>query len=233
MPYGLLGLAQPTPSVYGRAGDPFWSNVSLLLRMDGQHGSTTFTDLSPTPKAMTVNGNTTVSAALPLFSNTTFFDGTGDYLSTPANTAFAFGTGDFCAECWLYVTNFGSNYIQYLTTAGSFTNFSFQIRPTAQLSFWNASSETAFGPTGAVVARRWNHIAMSRASGVMRAFLNGQQMGNAATINTNLGNTATIQFPATNTYNSQPCYMAELRVTKGAARYTSSFAPPTAPFPAF
>ena len=43
--------------------DQYWSNVVLALPMDGVNGATTFTDISPTPKAVTRYGNAQISTA--------------------------------------------------------------------------------------------------------------------------------------------------------------------------
>ena len=68
----------------------------LALRMNGANNSTTFID--EIGKTITVTGNTVQSNAVagPYGQATcAYFDGNGDYLSTPSHTDFAFGTGDF------------------------------------------------------------------------------------------------------------------------------------------
>lgn len=212
-------------------GDAFWSSVSLLLRFDGSDGATTFTDVSPTPKAMTANGNAQISTAQSKFGGASvYFDGTGDYLSTPSNSAFAFGTGDFTVETWLYVTSYNSQGVRFFTTSGLSTNFSCEVTSAGALGFWNGSAFTTFGSSGTVSTGAWHHVAICRASGIVRAFFNGNQVGNSAAISTNLANTLPIQFPATANYSSAICYLDELRVTK-AARYTGAFPVPTTQFP--
>ena len=47
--------------------DQYWRNVVLALPMDGANGSTTFTDISPTPKAVTRYGNAQISTAQSKF----------------------------------------------------------------------------------------------------------------------------------------------------------------------
>ena len=48
-------------------GDAYRRFVSLMLHMDGANNSTTFTDTSPTPKTVTVNGDAKVSTAQSKF----------------------------------------------------------------------------------------------------------------------------------------------------------------------
>ena len=38
-----------------------------------------------------------------------YFDGTGDWITTPSDASLGFGTGDFCVEMWVYRTGAGSS----------------------------------------------------------------------------------------------------------------------------
>ena len=61
--------------------DPYFNNVSLLLRGNGINGSTTIIDESATPKTVTVYGNAQISTAQSKFGGASIYlDGTGDYL---------------------------------------------------------------------------------------------------------------------------------------------------------
>jgi hypothetical protein len=209
-------------------GDALFASVVLLLRFEGSNDSTSFLDSSSAPKVVTANGNARISTAQSFFGGSSgFFDGTGDFLSTPAGPAFAFGTGDFTVETWLYVSSYNSQAVRFFTTSATVTNFSCEVTAAGALGFWNGSAFTTFG--GSVTANVWHHIAICRASGVVRAFLNGALVG-SATITTNLTNTLPIQFPATNSYASAVCYLNALRVTR-AARYLAAFTRPTTVFP--
>ncbi len=115
------------------AGDPYWDNVVLNMRMetsdpywdkkvlglhcDGTNGSTTFTDVKG--KTVTANGNAQISTAqYPALTgkvSSAYFDGTGDYLSIPDSTDWAFGAGDFTLRAKIrltaYATLNGGNYV--------------------------------------------------------------------------------------------------------------------------
>lgn len=212
------------------ATNPTFADVSLLLSMNGSNGSTTFTDSSSNAFTVSATGNAQVSTAQSKFGGASgAFDGTGDYLAIAADAAFAFGTGDFTVEAWVYVSNYLNNNLNVFATAGVSSDFSCYLTHTGELAFWNGSASTVFG--GSASTGTWHHVAFSRDSGSMRAFLNGWQVGSTTTINTNLTNTQEVQFPATEDYSSPDCYIDELRVTKGAAIYTANFQPPTSPFP--
>lgn len=82
---------------------------------------------------------------------------------------------------------------------------------------------------GAVSANTWAHIAVTRSSGVIRAFVNGVQ-GYSTTDTTNY----TASYMNVGGYYSTTYvmlgYIDDLRITKGVARYTSNFQPPQVAF---
>ncbi len=82
----------------------------------------------------------------------------------------------------------------------------------------------------------WYHIAVCRASGSTKMFINGTQTGSTYTDANNYGTSAPLGIgtywsagsPVTTlTLNG---YIDDLRITKGYARYTSNFTPPTTTF---
>jgi hypothetical protein len=213
----------------GAGEDPWYANTSLLLHMDGA----AFVDNSFSPKAVTAVGNAAISAAQSRFGGGSgLFDGTGDYYSTPANAdAFGFGTGSFTVEGWVYISAFNSASARLCSTASTFSNFSFEVQSNGSLAFWNGSSLTTFGSAGTIVTGQWYHVAFTRDGSSVRAFVNGSQVGTTATISTNMTNTLTVQSPASANAASCACYLDEIRVTKGVARYRSTFSPSTSAFP--
>ena len=69
----------------------------------------------------------------------------------------------------------------------------------------------------------------------MRAFIDGTQIGSTQARNVTIFNSnqslligAIISATPANDFNG---HIKEIRITKGVARYTSSFSVPTAPFP--
>lgn len=226
-------FSPPTTTYPTGVNDPFWNNVSLLLNFDGSNGSTTFTDISPNPKIFTVNGNASISTVQSKFGGSSFyFDGTGDYITTPANTDFTFGTSNFTVEGWIYITSFNSQYVNIFTTSGGLSNFNFSVRSDARLEYWNGSSAIQLGKIQDVPTNQWVHIAFVRSNFVIFGYVNGILVG-CTSDNTNLSNNAIVSIAATATYtNSAIGYLDDLRITKGIARYTTtSFSPPRLRFP--
>ena len=215
----------PTTSICNINSDPYSSNVSLLLHFNGSNNSQVFTDSSSNSSINNISfvGDAKISTDDYRFDNSSLYiDGVGDYLQVPANaTLFGFGTGDFTVEAWIKIIAYGTYDTQLLTTTGGFTNFSFSVRNNGMLNFWNGTGSTSFGVANTVPSNQWTHVAFSRAIGTLRAYVNGNMIGSAA-IATSLGNTLPVCIGATLNYpNSNTCYIDELRVTKGIARYTT------------
>ena len=81
--------------------DPYASLVSLMLPLADAPG-TGFTDIGPTPKAISNINGVASSSAIALFDRpTAVFDGSG-YLTSPADSGFSLGSGDFTIEAWVF-----------------------------------------------------------------------------------------------------------------------------------
>ena len=86
-------------STWGPGVDPYFTNVSLLLNGNA------FTDLSSNALTVTPQGNAAIVAGQGPFGDSAMaFDGTGDYLTIPANNAFEFGSSDLTWEFWVKTT---------------------------------------------------------------------------------------------------------------------------------
>jgi hypothetical protein len=102
---------------------------------------------------------------------------------------------------------------------------------------YNGSSLTLDGTT-TIAANQWYHVAVTRTgAGVMRLFVDGVQEDtttDASAINGpasfNVGDRQASDPNGQYPFNG---YIEQVRVTKGVARYTSNFTPPTAPYPTF
>jgi hypothetical protein len=211
------------------------SNTQLLTCQSNR-----FIDNSTNAFTLTPNGSPSVQAFSPFNpllpwtaannGGSGYFDGSGDYLTTPSNSAFAFGTGNFTVEAWIYIVQTNSANTFLLTTAGVSSDFSFYLSSSRQLTVWNGSANTTLG--GSVPLNSWNHIAFVRNGTTITGYLNGTSVG-STTDGTNLINSQTVSIGASSTYpNSQTVYYSGLRVVKGTAVYTAAFTPPTAPLTA-
>lgn len=164
-----------------------------------------------------------------------YFDGSGDYLVSSPDPNLSFGTSDFTVEMWVYL-NSGSAY-QYVI--GATANGGMQIglnvpisgTPTIAVATANGSWILNFGRSITIPSATWSHIAVTRSGSTNRAFINGVQLGSSITDSTNwtFPNNR-LQVGATLGAESFAGYIDDLRITRGVARYTTTFTPPTSPY---
>ena len=214
-------------------GDVNYNNVSLLLNMEGSNGSTTFTDSSSFGHGITANGNASISTSEFKFgSSSAYFDGSGDYLITSSNSNFSMGALDFTWEAWVYVSG-GSGYRQIFSTrpsnGASAAEGSLAINPSGGLTWY---THTFIANGGAISGNTWHHVAIGRSGTSLTVWVDGLSVASATNSDNLTGDILSI---GANNNGNEPFtgYIEGLRITKGVARYTSSFSVPTAAFPAF
>lgn len=220
--------------------DPFFSSVSLLLKGNGSNGSTTITDSSSSPKTVTAVGNAQISTAQSKFGGASIaVDGTGDYLTVPASSDFELGSGNFTIETWVYFTAVTSNTtILRLASGNGFDGILFGhssnlvCNVASNSSTWGLLSNQAL--TGATVLNTWHHVALVRSSNTFRGFVNGSQVFSVTASGSVYQSSAIARIGAANSDGSfaMAGYIDDLRITKGVARYESSFTPSPTSFPA-
>lgn len=216
-------------------GDPFFANVSLLLRGDGANGSRSIIDSSPSPKIVTVVGNAQISTAQAKFGGASIaFDGSGDYLTlTDSGNGFAFGIGDFTLEWWFRSTSttpFASMMTRFYNDPGG---ISFMLngdsgngRPEI---YWREYSSALFiqSSIGGFNDGAWHHYAFVRSGTTCYMFIDGVNCGVRIGVSTSVPS-STIYIGSDRQFLGRDYTgnIDNLRITKGVARYTSAFTPP-------
>ena len=233
------------PHRFGAAsvgGDPSFANVSLLLHCDGVDGSTSIIDSSSSPRVLTPVGNAALSTEFSKFGLSSMkFDGTGDYYTTPYSTALDFGSGDFTVEFSVYHTtnpNDGRFHIYLHSTSSDASNSGWMFYK--QSNGIVICSIKGLGSLSAplLTLNTWHHLALCRSGTTYHLFRDGV-LASTNTSSLSLSNVlAPLQIgggQSTGTFgtNSLIGHIDEVRLTKGVARYTANFTPPTAPFPDF
>jgi hypothetical protein len=226
------------------------SNVTLLLHGEGADNTATFTDSSSYNHAISRQGNTVVSHAQKAFgTGSLYFDGAGDLLVTPTHPGFAFGTGAFTVETWYRRTSRVHPYPRIwqfgpINTSGWNTNQHWALADGHQVFaptkfvlhvFARAGNASAFLVSQSdIQANRWYHLAVTRSGDTWRLFVDGV-MEASGTWNGAPDNGVSNNFAlgGANYANDDFVngHLDEVRITKGVARYTANFTPPTAPFP--
>ena len=210
-------------------GDPSYSSVSLLLHGEGSNGSTTITDNSVSPKTITITGGPQISTAQSKFGSSSVYLPSSSSIATPSSSGFEFGTGDFTVEFWWYVTTLPTSEDRLVNFGGapnSFLNLTYGYSSNT-FTIVNESVAHILTTNQSVSLNQWHHVAYTRSSNTLYLFFNGTLLGS-----TGVGGIST---PSTSvTFSSGPggsSYFDDIRITKGVARYTSAFTPPSATFP--
>lgn len=219
-------------------GDASFDSVSLLLHMNGSNNSTVFTDSSINAVAVTANGNAKISTDQNKFDGASaYFNGASDSLTF---NNIALGTGNFTIETWIK-SNSSVQYAQIIgnetTSGGNYSGgFTFVINNNSStggqlalyIEFLVVSSST-----GDWSDDTWHHIALTRSSNTFTIWGDGVSLGTGTSTRSMNSASSSMYLANNNVFASRNLvgYIDDLRITKGVARYTSNFTPPSAPFP--
>jgi hypothetical protein len=227
-----------TPALFGGASLGNDQFTVLLCHFDGPNGSNQILDSSPKLHGVaTVSGAPTVTAGSPLTGGVSVLVlPASGYVSFPNSSDWEFGAGDFTVDWWEYrnaaagcsiARDFTTTYCPFLLHFGA----NGEIYMSSTGNSWDiangVSGTPGFGPPP---LGTWRHLAVTRQGSTFRAFINGVIKSTwtsslAIYPNSNplaIGGAQTAQYPN--------LYMDELRISKGIARWTANFTPPTKPY---
>ena len=231
----ILSVKNTKPFTSKVSGETKWDYTKLLLHLNGTDGGTTLTDSSHSNHSVTAVGNAQLDTAQSKFGGASgLFDGTGDYLTVPDSADFAFGDGNFTIDFWLrfnatsgtqfffdHYTNDNNRQLFYSSgTGGEYRNIIGGIVKTDL-------SVADFG----FVAGNWYHIAIVRNGNVWTMYKNGTSIATVTETTTfpdYTGNfTIGAYYDGSSGFNG---WIDEFRISKGVARWTANFTPPTAEY---
>ena len=177
-------------------------------------------------------GNAQVSTAVKKWGESSIaFDGTGDRLFVPTNANFGFGTGAFTVEAWVYPATAFSTF-QTIVDARISNGATPWLLGISTTGLARSYDGTTVRTGGQLTSLAWNHVAWSRTfSGVNYVTVNGV-VGHTWSASTDFGATKslTIGSGAAGYGELLTGYIQDLRITKGAGRYSGAFTPPAAAF---
>ena len=151
-------------------------------------------------------------------------DGTG-YVELPAGSIDISGSQDYTIEGWINFNSIsGDQGIFQVNWPGN--NLELIV------AYWNGwltyingsqAQDTSVTPT----TNQWYHIAVSRESGTVRVFLDGNIIRTVNSDTTAMENMGLVIGGYVSTSYLSDAYFEDWRVTTGLARYTANFTPPT------
>jgi hypothetical protein len=175
---------------------------------------------------LTLYGTSQTSTAVTKYADTSILlDGNSDYIDIARPTDF--GTGDFTIEVWAKAITIsdGRSLLMTSTTPGGAGTF--MIRMYYATSWELKFNNTTYQFTMAAHPNSgdgWDHFAISRSSGVTKAFINGVLAISVADVSNYADTTIRIGEYANYYWHG---YIENLQTLKGIAKYTSNFTVPT------
>lgn len=219
-------------------GDEYAGNVVALLHFDGD-----LTD--ETGITWSANNNPAYDAGV--FNNAIKLQSSSKQCVYSSNGIADFGSSDFTVEFFINFQNFnaeacvltgGWNYSAGKRTWGFLLGGGLASN---QMYFYCSSNGSTSYICSIITSRlsvnTTYHVAAVREGSTFRLFLNGMLVGTStsnASIYSDLSSGVTVgSFSQSETNSSYyaDAWFDELRITKGVARYTENFTPPTEPFP--
>ena len=214
------------------SGSNFYSDVDsdtkLLLHGDGS--GTNIIDSSSYANTITNGGSVSQTTSVSEFggSSMSFNGDSGSYLGLPTSSSFDFDSSDYTIDFW-FNSKGGSNKVllSKWTSAGG-SRWAIFSPSDGILEFYSDDSGWHVIKTG-ITDNAWHHFAWVHiGTSTNNFYIDGALALNySRTVSNNNNNLYIGSFPGGDFFNG---YMDEIRFSKGIARWTSDFTPPTAPY---
>jgi len=196
---------------------------------------------SGTGFAITVNGSPSVQAFSPFNPTSSwsaatnggsgYFDGSGDYLSVADNAAFDLAANNFTIECWAYTETFASQYNVLICQWNADPySFIFRITPSLIGLYTYTGSVQNYTVSVTNTTGQWNHFAVTRNSGTLTFYKNGESVGTTAISGTISNSSANMTVGVIGDLNANTFhkgYISGLRLINGSAVAPTITSPPT------
>jgi hypothetical protein len=226
----LKGTAQYSGTTYTIPTAPLTavSGTQLLCNFTnaGIYDATSKNDLETV-------GNAQISTAQSKFGGSSMlFDGTGDWLRAPSGPITSL-EGDFTAEGWVYLSSTAAAWPVF-TVGDSNGSTGIELYRATSNGKWRVYSNNTsqIDSTTSTGTESWVHLAVTRYSGVVKLFVNGINEGSTWSTTGTFSGAVYVgaEFYGGSVTVAANGYIQDLRITKGIARYTSNFTPPTTAF---
>ena len=214
------------------------SFTKLLLHCNGTNASTSFPDSSLSPKTVTANGGAIVSTAQSKFGGASLLinNASADYLSAPDSDDWFFDTGAWTIDMWVYRTTDSGTDEVLIDNRGTTATVGWVLFINSSDVLDSYMGGALRGNSGAttIPLNTWTHVAYVRTGDTMKIFINGTQQGGDYSFSASYsipdaaGGTPLLRVGIRqDNLSGFRGHMDEIRVSKGIARWTANFTPPT------
>ena len=224
--------------------DPY---TKMLLHTRGADESTSFLDASPSNHTMTAQADAQIDTAVadPWGGNAgvMMLDGIGDYVSALDSADWNFAAGNWTVEGRFRFNSTSGIYPMIGQSEDSSKVVQFQYDATNnKLGFFADAAippDAIYEVDWTASADIWYHIAWVRSGTSIYCFIDGVAQSLTVSIAIGSGALPDLTSPLQIGYNIPygfggaeyfSGYIAEVRVSKGIARWTANFTPPTKPY---
>ena len=207
------------------------SNDGTYIFITGK-GTGAFTVVNKSAKTLSRFGDSQLDTAQKKFGTASILlDGTEDNVKVPTDEDFGFGSANWCLEAFIRPGSVTGTQRIFDLRDGSATD-------TAPTMYLNGTAlHFAVGNTsqingGTLATGTWYHVAVARSGGTTKLFLDGTELGTYTDSN-DYGSTTPVvigsdyQASPTEAFNG---HVDEVRISKGAARFTAGFTPTTSEY---
>ena len=209
------------------------SYTKFLSHFNGADGAVAATD--EIGKVITFGGTAQLDTAYKKFGTASLLlDGDSDYISVPDSTDWDLGSGDFTIDMWIRkgADNVSGDLIQHGTAANNFEwYFKDPGADQNKINFDMGVSGNLLS-TSTITGTDLHHIAIVRYGNTLTVYIDGVTDGTkdmtGLSIPANAGTLYVGAYKGASTFYNG--HIDELRVSKGVARWTTDFTPPTSEY---
>jgi hypothetical protein len=209
-------------------------NTVLLMHFDGSDVQTSAVDSSDFGHSCVFSGNAQLDTGQSKFGGASLqLDGSSGYVTLDGGSDFAFGEIDFTIDFWVRIDSSPGSHVMlesYPTGVSSGAYYAIFIDTSNRIRYTGNGINLA---SSAVSAAQWYHVAAVRNSGTTTLYLNGVAQGSDSDGNDYLSSANRPLIGSSGTSpgsNILDGWIDELRISKGIARWTSNFSPPSAAY---
>ena len=209
------------------------SNTAFLAHFDGTVALSNSNYTAETGQIVTFYGNSFLDPDLYKYGPGAYSGpvGAGDYATIPVSTEFDFGTDNFTIDLMVHPSTGDGGVFQFSPDGVSRIDLAVYISKFyADVVTNGVVFSGSFGDTIAI--NTWYHIAVVRNGNTLTWYVDGASKLTNDVTGKNFDLSGNNSFIGTYSDSSYGLYglIDEFRISKGIARWTANFTPPTAPY---